>query len=175
MTPTIEHDFVNLLVQLAAAQKQGFSGLGLVLYDDLQSLANYHCNLVNAGPVVPAATLGTSEFSAYLLSIADYRHSYHDGFHFIDTQGRLTHVAQFFSPPIDKCLPNILGQGARTFGAQCGSQVPGVRMVGSVSSNSNIYLFARGKLVNEEFILLKKAPSQLRVVNNHKSSKNYFG
>ncbi|MDF2868079.1 MAG: hypothetical protein K0S11_1549, partial [Gammaproteobacteria bacterium] len=61
----------------------------------------------------------------------------------------LTHVAQFFSPPVYKWLPNILGQGARTFCSQCGSNMEGVLMIGSVSSSGTIYLFEQGQLVNE--------------------------
>ena len=149
MVKNILQDFISLLEELSALKSQRFSGIGLVLYDNLELLTKYHCNLVNDGQAIPPLKLGTRELSAYLLAIADYHHPYHDGFHFINSDGILTHVAQFFSPPVYKWLPNILGQGARTFCSQCGSNMEGVLMIGSVSSSGTIYLFEQGQLVNE--------------------------
>lgn len=147
MLSTLTYHFVNLLKELSQCKSQYFSGAGFVLYDNLQFLAKYHCNLVNDGQPVPPLKLGSPELISYLIEIASCQHAYHDGFHFINASGILTHVAQFFSPPVDKLLANIPGQGARTFCSQCGSNVQGVLMVGSVSSNHTIYLFEKGQLI----------------------------
>jgi hypothetical protein len=157
MIKNVVQDFVEVLEELSVLKSQHFSGAGLVLYDDLTLLAPYHCNLVNDGQAIPSLKLGTRAFMTYLLTIADYRHPYHDGFHFINHQGVLTHVAQFFSPPVYHWFPNILGQGARTFCSQCGSNVKGVLLVGSVSSNHTIYLFEKGKLANDKFLTKQPA------------------
>lgn len=155
MVPTIIQEFVELLRELSTARNQSFSGAGFVLYHDLEVLANYHCNLVDDGQQVPPLKLGTKALTNYVVEIAQHQHAYHDGFHFINADGVLTHVAQFFSPPVHKSIANIPGQGARTFCSQCGSKMEGVLMVGSVSSNYNIYLFKKGRLVNERFKLNK--------------------
>lgn len=151
-TVNVVNAFVNMLTELSVTRSQHFSGAGFVLYNDLVELSQYHCNLVNDGQLIPPLKLGTKSLMTYLLEISKYQHPYHDGFHFINGEGVLTHVAQFFSPPVNKYLPKILGQGARTFCSQCGSNVNGVLMVGSVSSNRSIYLFEKGNLVNNSFL-----------------------
>lgn len=142
-TTNLEYHFTELLTSLSQRSGQRFSGVGLVLYEHLDSLSNYHCNLVNDQKQLPKLELGTEAFENYLLAIADYQHPYHDGFHFINSQGLLTHVAQFLSPPVNKST-KILRQGARTFCSMCGSNIPGVILVGSVSSTREIHLFREG-------------------------------
>ncbi len=151
-TANIINAFVNMLTELSAIKSQNFSGAGFVLYNNLTELSQYHCNLVNDGQLIPPLKLGTKSLIVYLEEISKYQHPYHDGFHFINSEGVLTHVAQFFSPPVNKFLPKILGQGARTFCSQCGSNVNGVLMVGSVFSNRSIYLFEKGNLVNANLL-----------------------
>ncbi len=151
-TLNLINGFVSLLMDLSVMKSQNFSGAGFVLYNDLTVLSQYHCNLVNDGVEVPPLKIGTKALTTYLIEIAKYQHPYHDGFHFINGDGVLTHVAQFFSPPVNKFISNVLGQGARTFCSQCGSKVDGVLMVGSVSSNRGIYLYENGNLVNKNFL-----------------------
>ena len=151
-TTNLINGFVGMLTELAATTSTQFSGAGFVLYNDLSSLSQYHCNLVNDGQLIPPLKLGKQSFMNYLVEISKYQHPYHDGFHFINSDGVLTHVAQFFSPPVNKSLPKIIGQGARTFCSQCGSNVNGVLMIGSVSTNRSIYLFEKGNLVDNDFL-----------------------
>lgn len=148
----IVNDFIDLLLELSKHKNQNFSGAGIVLYKNINLLSKYHCDLVNDSQISMPLKLGTHNLISYLLEISSYQHPYHDGFHFINGNGVLTHVAQFFSPPVSKPMPNILGQGARTFCSQCGSTIKGVVMVGSISSSSKIYLFENGKLVNKSFL-----------------------
>lgn len=145
----IEKDFIALLIELSSNKDKNFSGLGLILYDDLNILSQHHCNLVNNEQYVPPLKLGTHKLTNYLVEISHYQHPYHDGFHFMNKQGVLTHVAQFFSPPIHKFLPEVIGQGARTYCSQCGSNIVGITLIGSISSKRNIHLFKKGKLFNE--------------------------
>lgn len=149
---SVIENFLNLLIDLSEAEDKSFSGAGFVLYDDPKTLKQYHCNLVNDEQTLPFLKLGTDELLLYLTKISNYQHPYHDGFHFINGDGVLTHVAQFFSPPVSQLIPNVQGQGARTFCSQCGSNIEGVILMGSVSSNRNIYLFENGKLVNEKLV-----------------------
>lgn len=139
--------FLDLLLALTKWQSEDFSGIGLVLYHDMSKLSHYHNNLIAKNNSLPLLKLGTSSLLEYLVMISDYRHPFHDGFHFIDNTGILTHVAQFFSPPVCKWTKGVHGQGARTLCAQYGSNIDGVTLVGSISSNKNIYLFENGNLV----------------------------
>ena len=158
------NSFINMLIELAKMKIQHFSGAGFVLYHDMSILSQYHCNLVNDGHHIPPLKVGTNELMSYLIEISSYQHPYHDGFHFINGNGVLTHVAQFFSPPIYKFIQNVLGQGARTLCSQCGSNIDGVLMVGSVSTNQSIYLFENGTLVNDKLITFQVVkPSNIQL------------
>lgn len=144
--------FISLLQEMSNIKPRDFSGAGFVLYKELTTLEKYHCDLVDDDKILPSLKLGTKDFTNYLIEISRYGHPYHDGFHFINHEGIITHVAQFLSPPVDKCLPNIEGQGARTFCSQCSSKIDGVSLIGSVSSNGNIFVFENGNIANEKFL-----------------------
>jgi hypothetical protein len=158
----LKEEFIQLLLALSRVENAGFTGIGLVLYDNIQHLANYHCSLIQQQPF-PPLQLGTQQLMAYFTEISSYDHPYHDGFHFINGDGILTHVAQFFSPPINQLMPDILGQGARTFCSQCGSSVPGVLMTGAVSSSRAIYLFEQGQWLNNQFAMFSERIQPLAV------------
>lgn len=149
---SVKKKFFQLSIHLSDLEIKNFSGVGLVLYHEMNNLSQYHCNLVDDDKEIPKVKLGTQDLISYLIEIADYRHPYHDGFHFINSKGILTHVAQFFSPPVNKYIKNVRGHGARTYCAQSGSLVEGVLMVSSVSSRRNIHLFSNGFLLEEKSI-----------------------
>lgn len=147
--------FIDLLSKLNKLEIEKFSGIGLVLYQSLAEINDYHCNLVNDVDEVPALKLGSNELTQYLSEISSYQHPYHDGFHFIDSTGTLTHIAQFFSPPIDKTIANLKGQGSRTLCSIYGSTINGILTIGTISSQKEIYLFNRGKV--------SKDPVQIKI------------
>ncbi|WP_263568697.1 hypothetical protein [Paucibacter sp. DJ2R-2] len=70
----------------------------------------------------------------------------HDGFHFVEAHSwRLTHLAQFISPPIpDDATQRFQGTGARLMAALLASLLPGIECVGLVSHSGEIHLFSRG-------------------------------
>jgi hypothetical protein len=138
--------FSHILQQLSLIKNGNYSGTGLVLYNDSKLLSKYHCNLINNDQYIPFLTLSDEEIIHYLSHISNYQHPYHDGFHFINSKGILTHVAQFLSPPIDRSMISITGLGSRTFCSQCTSKIPGVIMIGSVSSTGKIHTFMNGEL-----------------------------
>lgn len=148
----LKNTFINTLVALAEMSTADFSGAGFILYNDITQLSKYHCNLVNDGKNIQSLKIGTKAILDYLSIISKYQHPYHDGFHFINGEGELTHVAQFIAPPINRNLPNTPGHGARTFCSLSASCIPGVQMIGSISSNQSIYLFEKGQLVNSHFL-----------------------
>lgn len=145
---SIENKFIDSLVTLSNSTNRNFSGVGFVLYHDLNILSEYHCNLVDGYQALPILCVGTDAFNQFIFKISDINHPCHDGFHFINRDGILTHIAQFFSPPANKYLTNVKGQGSRTFCSQVGSLLQGVTLVGSISTNKTIYLFKNGNLIS---------------------------
>lgn len=148
MLSPIEEKLLALMHQMSNACDKDFTGTGIVLYQNDEEIKKYHCNLVNQMPKIDAIELGTQKMAEYLLSISSYNHPCHDGFHFINHQGKLTHVAQFFAPPVNTMRANISGQGARTLCALHGSAIPGVNLIGTISLKSHIHLFKNGALLS---------------------------
>jgi hypothetical protein len=149
MNETLEQQFTDLLEALSETTDSNFSGAGIILYDNPTQLANYHCDLVKNAIIPNDLKLGSTALLSYLIKISSYQHPYHDGFHFINSQGLLTHVAQFVSPPISTQLRNLGANGARTFCSQCSSSIEGVLMIGSVSSSRKISVFQNGKILQQ--------------------------
>lgn len=144
----IEILFVKLIFKINRIQITAFSGIGLLLYSDINTIEPYHCNLLNSSDDIPNLHLSSVELVNYLVNISSLNHPNHDGFHFINHNGYLTHVAQFLSPPIDKKYVNIHGQGSRTLCSLHGSILSGVLMVAIISSKRDIYFFKNGRALN---------------------------
>lgn len=143
----IEVLFIKLLEQINTVPSDLFSGIGLLLYDDVTHLNQYHCNINHSVEIPSKLHISSTNLIHYLIEISSYQHPLHDGFHFINTDGYLTHVSQFLSPPIHKQSVNIKGQGARTLCSLCGSLINGVHMIGTISSKRDLYLFKQGSLI----------------------------
>ncbi len=135
--------FKQLANQIAITSLPHFSGMGLVFYDEYYNISNYHCDLVHNTLPLAFLTLHSNHLFTYLQSISTYDHPCHDGFHFINQKGVLTHIAQFFSPPIDKTIKNIVGHGSRVYCAKSGMNIPGVIAVAAISSNRSVYIFEK--------------------------------
>ena len=74
----------------------------------------------------------------------------HDGFHFMNTAGTITHSAQYFVPKPVKELPINQLCGTRYHSALFGSVMKGVEFIITISSNKTIYIFQNGKIVYEK-------------------------
>lgn len=143
---SIELLFKKLLIRIKQVNYESFSGIGLLLYNHKNNLEKYHSNLVNTIISPPKFHISSEHMVNYLVDISSYKHAYHDGFHFINEDGYITHIAQFLSPPIDKNITNIEGQGARTLCSRFGSIIPGVIMIGNISLKQDVYLFKNGEI-----------------------------
>jgi DNA integrity scanning protein DisA with diadenylate cyclase activity len=88
--------------------------------------------------------------SLALVSLADSE--FHDGFHLVSTDWKLTHVAQYFSPPILPAPQVRQPFGGRYMAALFGSALPGVVLTGIVSSNGGLAIFKHGKEVHFEWV-----------------------
>lgn len=147
MVNNLFDNFINLLHHLNKPKRKTFSGTGIVLYHAQSNVNHYHCHLINEELTIPPLQLGHNALTQYLADISSYQHPCHDGFHFINNQGFLTHISQFFSPPISEKLSNVTGQGARTLCALHGSKIEGVLMIGTISSNNDIFIFKNGRIM----------------------------
>ena len=77
---------------------------------------------------------------------------YHDGFHLLDHHGSLTHIAQYFAPPIVSRLPiteHPGSVGGRFWAARFGSCLPGVIATGVLTQNYGPLIFLDGDVLDE--------------------------
>ena len=119
----------------------------MILYNTKLFPSELHCDLQPHIPFAEKLRLGENALLDYLKTIGDYAHPLHDGFHLINEEGLLTHVSQFFFPPLSANIHPIKGQGARAFTAACGSTVRGVILTGMISAKGKLYFFSDGGLV----------------------------
>lgn len=122
-----------------------FSGLGIVFYTPPLNLP--------VAPMVPPDQLpqfptGNAKEAALLLrTLSDSASPMHDGFHLVDAQTlAITHVCQFFAPPIPNNLPISMPQhpvGARYMAALLGSLLPSV-VITAVFGRDGATAFEKG-------------------------------
>ncbi len=123
----------------------GFSGIGVILYDNFDNLSVIPLR-------VTAPPLASGDLSQQLAAISVETSDYHDGFHLISANWRLTHVAQYFSPPIvaDAKIDRTKKFGGRYLAALFGSAIPNVTLCGTVSNGFGLAIFCRGEEVHFE-------------------------
>ena len=113
-----------------------FSGVGVIV-----------CNSPESLPIVPlirsSPRLDAEDLISQLVAISSRRSDHHDGFHIISEAGRLTRVAQYFSPPIipDAAIDRSKRFGGRYLAALYGSAIPEVRLSGIASEGFGIAIF----------------------------------
>lgn len=121
-----------------------YAGVGLLVYRDAARL-----------PVTPLRerqpaglpVAGLDNIVTTLLRYADHSNPYHDGFHLLSFDGRLTHLAQYFAPPIVPSVPvewQNHRHGGRYRAAQYGSCLPDVVASGVLSRHYGPTLFVDG-------------------------------
>lgn len=137
----------KLFKEIAINKSQCFSGIGLVIYDPAAFDASSHCDL-RPGVKCPHYNISDSGICDYLIEISDYHHTLHDGFHFVDRHGALTHTAQYFVPSIVNGVEPHQDHGVRLYSAMCGSTIKGVLFIGIMCSNGEIYIFRSGAYVD---------------------------
>ncbi len=128
-----------------SAAPADFSGLGIVLYRRGHALP--HAALREAAPPELEGALGADQIATALSALASVCSPWHDGFHFVDVfDVRLTHVAQYISPPIPPRmgLCSFMG-GARHMSAALASRIDGVVMVGVLTSKGEISMYVEGE------------------------------
>ena len=127
-------DMYSLLKRISDNCTENFSGIGIVVYDERVFDSNCHCDL-----------RPNNKCKNY-----NIKDDLHDGFDMIDSKGNLTHVAQYFVPPIVKRFQPNLKHGVRLHSSICGSVLDGVICIGVISSGRDIYILRNGSYVNLE-------------------------
>lgn len=119
----------------------GFSGVGVIV-----------CNNVAELPIVSLrndAPTTVGSVADVLSNISQSASRFHDGFHIINEKGKLTHVAQYFSPPVvrEAGFDRHRLIGGRFVAALFGSAIPGVLMTGIVGVRSGLSVFRNAEEV----------------------------
>lgn len=131
---------------LGASYAERFSGLGLILYYPRLPLPVLP--LARSAPALPLPTRNLQESIQLLHVLCQFDSAFHDGFHLVDAESlSITHVSQFFSPPIPDIVPELMTDhpiGARFMSAWLGSNLPAVCMTATLSRSEGGLVFARG-------------------------------
>lgn len=143
----IKKEIYSTLKEIVRRKPNGFSGIGLVIYDPDEFDSSCHCDL-RPTYVLPKYNIKDSLCIDYLIGISDYQNTLHDGFHMFNKDGELTHVAQYFVPPARKDLLPNQEHGVRLYSSICGSTMDGVLFIAVISSNFEIDFFENGNYLD---------------------------
>ena len=118
-----------------------FCGVGLILYSDIAPLPI--APLCDGTGPLDAATLVNGISNASRLS-----EPCHDGFHLVSSDWRLTHIHQYFAPPLprDFLIEGKPGFGARHASALLGSLLPAVICTGVLGAGDSLVVFQDGRI-----------------------------
>lgn len=135
--------FKEILLKVDEQSDDDFSGLGTVVYSDSSKIPIYPLNTNNI-------EAESDNLIPTLVKISKVNSLYHDGFHFISSNFKLTHASQYFSPPIVRDIE--IGKvrvaiGGRYMAALFGSCMRNVLLTGIVTKSNGIVIFKDGKEV----------------------------
>jgi hypothetical protein len=139
-----QDDFRNLLYEIGFNSSADFSGVGAIVCDYVADVPIF--SLRDTVPNIAGSVVQV------LSELSCNKSKYHDGFHILNNKGELTHVAQYFSPPIVKevYFDRSRPVGGRFLAALFGSAISGVTMTGIVSQGHGLSIFKNGEEVHFE-------------------------
>lgn len=125
------------IVQTRAGTR--FSGIGILVCDAPERIPLFPIRLLEQ-------PLPGIELADFLAEISTSASEYHDGFHVISSDWRLTRVAQYFSPPIVETarIDRSKRFGGRYLAALFGSALPDVKAAEIASADFGIAIFEHG-------------------------------
>lgn len=144
---------LELMSDIASLRdRANFSGLGLIFYRPPLSLPVLPLGDAQQFPYrLPAS--GAGQMSQLLAEISSLTSPWHDGFHLVSSDlFAITHISQFFSPPIDIDLPefsSLAPMGARQMAAVLGSMLASVDYVALLNGRAQLSVFQRGRLIHK--------------------------
>lgn len=135
----------KLLLDITAKSDSNFSGLGLLIYDNLQHLPISPLKSIDKQINLPIDNY--DKLVNTLASISSSKSKYHDGFHLINRNLELTHLSQYVSPPIIENINIENEYGSRYRTALYSSKISNIICSGVVSVNYPITIFQNGKKI----------------------------
>jgi hypothetical protein len=129
----------SVLWQVQEAAGENFVGVGILICDAPDTLPIL--------PIRPVSTpAGGMDLVGSLAAISVGDSEYHDGFHIVSSDWKLTRVSQYFSPPM---VTNVTIDRTKLFGgryiaALLGSVIQGVHLAGIASRGFGIAVFKDG-------------------------------
>lgn len=133
-------NFKGILLKVEKEAGDDFSGIGIVLYSEINEIPIFplHSNNIEAegDGLVPT-----------LVKISKINSSYHDGFHFISSNFKLTHTSQYFSPSIVHGIEigsDRVAVGGRYMAALFGSCLQNILLTGIVTKSNGVVIFKDG-------------------------------
>jgi hypothetical protein len=132
----------NTLLKLYTQSDKPFSGVGIIVSNDISSLPI--SSLYDSEAEIKATNL-----LEQLLDLSDYNNLYHDGFHVLSTDLKITHSSQYFypKPPKNFVLNASSKHGVRYFVAKIGSTLPNIEYTAIVGGDYGVCIFKNGKIV----------------------------
>jgi len=136
---------IKELLRGAIQKKDDFSGIGIVVYDCRLLDKIQHSSLRPSTKCPQGFRMDEDSTVKFLLGISSSVHSLHDGFHFFNEKGFLTHLSQYFVPPVIPEIESNESYGTRYHSAFYGSYVRGVVLTGVVLHCTEAFIFNKGK------------------------------
>ncbi len=132
----------SILMELYTQSHKPFSGIGILISDDISTL-----------PISPLydskAKIKGINLLEQLLDLSNYSNLYHDGFHILSTDLKITHSSQYFypKPPKHFTLDVNNKHGVRYFVAKIGSTLPNVKYTAIVGGDYGVCIFKNGQII----------------------------
>jgi HAD superfamily hydrolase (TIGR01509 family) len=149
MREKLIRNFVDLLRKVDQERNSDFSGIGILIYDSSNFKNLRHLDLKPNFKVPKEYFINQNKTLTYLLEISKKDNLLHDGFHFFDEKGRLTHTSQFIETQIQDDIHDLKVKGARFVSALLASYENGIIATGVIGDSSLKY-FIKGKIFNIE-------------------------
>ena len=139
---------VRLMQNVRRKASPSFAGLGLIIYRDFSGLPVLPLgNQANSHSSLPV--LEMDDVEKILLEIAVADSPWHDGFHLMNAKDLvLTHISQYFSPPLKQLDGMPAHMGARQMAALLGSRLVSVECIVLLGQKGNISVFNNGRLLD---------------------------
>ena len=145
------YKLVEIIDSLISLRNFDFTGLGLIIYKDLNNLpiesmnGNCHVKKLNDPKLI----------ADKLINISKKNNNCHDGFHLLNEDFELLGLSYYFSTPISKLYKPSRVKGSRYRTAFYGSLLRNVLCTVSISSGFEVFIFINGKeFTLEEYRLL---------------------
>lgn len=145
MNDEVKKQFILFLKKIHREKVKNFSGLGFILYDSKSFPKKYYSDLRTSAKFPKNTKINDPTLIKFFSETSDSHHSLHEGYHFFNEKGQLTHVCQCFLPPVIRDIKPNEFHGVRHLSAQYGLHVKGVIAIGVISGNRKAYYFTKGK------------------------------